>query len=197
LGHGVLSTALSSFALRYPEVMLDVQFSDRIASLVDEGFDLAVRVGRPADSTLVARKLGQARLQVVASESYLAKRGVPLRPEDLTRHDCVIDTNIRDPLTWRFQDNGRPISVTVAGRIRYSTAEACIAAAEAGLGIAIGPDFATRPGLAAGRLRCVLESFVEEPMGIHVLYPPGRHLAAKVRAFVDFMVEYFRPNEPR
>lgn len=188
-----LCHALGGFARRYPEIALDVQFNDRLVNLVDEGFDAAVRVGRPADSTLIARLLCPSRVLVVAAPEYLARRGTPARPADLAGHDCIIDSNFREPQDWRFGGSGAgPVVVTVAGRIRFSNAEACLCAAEAGLGIARLPDFVASEALGAGRLREVLADHADAPMGVFALYPPGRHLAVKVRVLVDFLAAWFR-----
>lgn len=117
-----LAPVLLDFARAYPEIELDVGFSDRTVNLVDEGFDLAVRIGRPGDSSLIARKLCDARVVVVAAPDYLARRGTPTEPAGLADHDCIIDTNFADPLVWRFE--GSAPSVPVRGRLRFSNAEA-------------------------------------------------------------------------
>lgn len=182
-----LTPALNDFAARYPEIALDVSFSDRVVNLVDEGFDLAVRVGRPADSSLVSRKLCDVRVVVIGAPAYLARRGEPARPEDLAAHDCITDTNYRDPDRWPFAESGAERTVAVRGRIRYSNAEACVRAAEAGLGLARAPAFVAAEAIRAGRVRPLLEAFETEPYGIHALYPHSRHLAAKVRVLVDFL----------
>jgi len=186
-----LRFALGAFARQYPDISLDVQFSDRLVNLVDEGFDVAVRVGRPADSSLIARRLCDARLVLVASPAYLAARPPVTRPGDLSAQDCIIDTNFRDPLIWRFAGHDGPVAVPVAGRLRFSNAEACLGAAEDGLGIANVPDFVAQDSLRQGRVVEVLPGAGDAPMGVFVLYPPGRHLAAKVRAFIDFMSAHF------
>ena len=187
-----LAPALNDFAVRYPEIAVEVQFSDRIVSLVDEGFDAAIRVGRADDSSLIARKLCSTRIILVASDGYLARRGKPEQPEDLGQHECVIDTNFRDPGIWRFAAPSGPIAVAVSGRLRYSNAEACLGAAEIGLGIAYVPDFVAAGSLRQGRVRPLLNEFEVPPFGIFALYPPGRHLAAKVRVFVDFLADRFK-----
>lgn len=188
-----LAPTLNDFALRYPDIELDVSFSDRLVSLVDEGFDMAVRVGRSADTSLIARKLCDVRIVVIGAPSYVADHGEPASPDDLARHACIIDTNIREPNRWTFQnaDGGQKI-VPVAGRIRYSNAEACQWAAEAGLGLARLPSFVAGPAIAAGRVRRLLRSFETAPFGVHALYPHSRHLAAKVRVLVDFLAERYR-----
>jgi len=187
-----LVPALNDFALHYPQIELDVSFNDRMVNLVDEGFDAAIRAGRIADSSLIARKLCDMQTIPVASDAYLAQRGHPAHPADLTRHQCIIDTNFRDPLIWRFRDQDGPIAVPLTGRLRYSNAEACLQAAEMGLGIAHVPDFVAEPSLAAGRIRALLHGYQETPGGIYALYPPGRHLATKVRILVDFLATRFK-----
>ena len=187
-----LVPALNDFARAYPQIDLDVSFTDRMVNLVDEGFDAAIRAGRVADSSLIARKLCDMQTLLVAAPAYLATHGTPSHPADLTGHSAIIDSNFRDPLIWRFRDKDQPLAIPLTGRLRYSNAEACLQAAEAGLGIAHVPDFVAGPSLAAGRTRALLPDFAEPPGGIYALYPPGRHLAAKLRALVDFLADRFR-----
>lgn len=186
-----LVPALNDFARAFPEIDLDVSFTDRMVNLVDEGFDAAIRAGRVADTSLIARKLCAMHTILVAAPAYLAEHGPLAHPTDLARHACIIDTNFRDPLIWRFQDGAKPLSIPLTGRLRYSNAEACLLAAEAGLGIANLPDFVAGPSLAAGRTQALLTEYIEPPGGIYALYPPGRHLTAKLRALVDFLVIRF------
>ncbi|MDR6953126.1 DNA-binding transcriptional LysR family regulator [Ancylobacter sp. 3268] len=191
-----LTPALLDFARAYPEIRLDVGFTDRVVDLVEEGYDAAVRIGTPVDSSLVARKLCEARVVLVASPSYLAARGVPARPQDLADHDCIIDTNFRDPHNWRFRNPaGGAVDIAIAGRLRFSSGEACLAAAAAGLGIANVPSFIAGPHIRAGDVRRLLAASEAAPHGLFALYPSGRHLALKVRVLVDFLVERFR-GEP-
>lgn len=190
-----LVPALNDFARLYPQIDLDVSFTDRMVNLVDEGFDAAIRAGRVADSTLIARKLCDMHTIIVASPAYLDDRGTPAHPVDLAGHQAIIDTNFRDPLIWRFREAGSLLSIPLTARLRYSNAEACLQAAEAGLGIAHVPDFVAGPSLAEGRTRALLSEFAEAPGGIYALYPPGRHLAVKLRALVDFLAARFhRPD---
>ena len=187
-----LAPALNEFASRYPQIELDVSFTDRVVNLVDDGFDMAVRVGRPDDSSLIARKLCEVRIVVLGAPTYLESHGEPATPEDLARHECIIDTNFRDPNRWPFRIGGAERLVPVSGRIRYSNAEACLRAAEAGLGLACVPAFIAGDALRSGRVTRLLGGFETEPYGVHVLYPHSRHLAAKVRALVDFLAERYR-----
>ena len=184
-----LAPLLVAFAEAHARIALEVQFSDRLVNLVDEGFDLAVRVGKPADSSLIARKLCEARVMCVAAPAHIAARGRPARPEDLASHDCIIDLNLRDPHHWPFRGGQR---VPVKGRLAFSNAGACLTAVEAGLGIAFSPDFVAAEALAEGRVEQVLAEFEDEPLAVYTLYPSGRHLAAKVRVLVDFLAEGLR-----
>ena len=197
LGATRLAPLLIDFARGFPDIQLDVSFSDRIVNLVDEGFDMAVRIGTPADSSLIARKLCDMRIVVAAAPAYLDAFGEPAIPEALAGRDCIIDTNFREPLVWRFRapDGGSSITVTVTGRLRFSNADACLLAAEAGLGIARTPSFIAGPRLRAGLLRPLLSAWQDQPNGLYAIYPAGRHLAAKVRVLVDFLAEAFR-GEP-
>ncbi|GGA53633.1 LysR family transcriptional regulator [Pelagibacterium lentulum] len=188
-----LTPALNDFALRYPEIELDVSFSDRVTNLVDEGFDMAIRIGRPADSSLVARKLCDVRIVVVGASSYIDRMGEPGSPDELIKHTCVIDTNFREPDRWPFRSpTGDVVMAQVAGRMRYSNAEACLRAAEAGLGLAFVPSFVAGASVREGGVRRLLQEFETTPFLVHALYPHSRHLAAKVRVLVDFLAERYR-----
>lgn len=197
-GTRILSPLLCEFAAAHPAIGLDVAFSDRSASLVDEGFDLALRIGAPKDSGLIARRLARIRLVTAAAPDYLRQRGVPVTPAELSGHDCIIDMNFREPGVWRFRDpaDQSAIAVGVAGRLSFANAEACAVAAEAGLGILHGPSFVSGPALAAGRLRRILPDCEPEPVDLMALYPAARHLAGKVRVLVDFLVSRFREDPP-
>ena len=188
-----LAPALNAFAGLYPDIELDVSFSDRVVNVVDEGFDLAVRVGRPGDSSLIIRRLCAVRIVVVGAPSYLEHHDAPASPADLGQHACIIDTNFREPNRWPFKgETGEVEMVSVDGRIRYSNAEACVQAAELGLGFACVPAFVAGEALRSGRLIRLLPSFEPDPYDVHVLYPHSRHLAAKVRLLVDFLSERYR-----
>ena len=188
-----LAPALNAFAGLYPDIELDVTFSDRVVNVVDEGFDLAVRVGRPGDSSLIIRRLCAVRIVVVGARSYLEQHDAPKSPSDLAEHACIIDTNFREPTRWPFKgETGEVEMASVDGRIRYSNAEACVQAAELGLGLACVPAFVAGESLRSGRLIRLLPSFEPDPYDVHVLYPHSRHLAAKVRLLVDFLSERYR-----
>ncbi|MEI4471582.1 LysR family transcriptional regulator [Frigidibacter sp. MR17.24] len=193
-GARVLAPVLTDFAARYPQIRLQVDFSDRLTGLVDEGFDLAVRVGAPRDSGLIARRLCPIRVGVVAAPGYLAQRGTPRSPADLAQHDCILDGNFANPAAWAFRDpaTGRDSALPVTGRLQFASAEAVAEAAVRGAGLARGPDFVLGPLVQAGRLRPVLTEWEAEPILLHALYPAGRHLPARLRRLIDLLVEAFR-----
>jgi DNA-binding transcriptional LysR family regulator len=186
-----IGPALLDFAAAYGQVGLEVSFSDRAVNLVEEGFDAAVRVGGLTDSSLVARRLASARIVTCASPAYLAQHGTPLAPDDLAGREVIIDLNPKDPFVLDFGRGAARQTVRVDGRLRFSSAQACLAAARAGLGIARSPAFAAVDDLRAGHLQSLLCAFEPEPLPIHVAYPHARHLAAKVRAFIDFLAQRF------
>ena len=180
---------LLDFARRFPEIRLDVDFSDQLRNLVAEGYDAALRVGHPTDSSLMARKVCEVGIALGAAPGYLDRRGMPGRPQDLEAHACIVDTNFHDLGTWRFRVPGtrEPFAVPVTGAMLLSNGEACIAAAEAGFGIARVPDFVAREGLASNRLRRLLPDWEDQPFDVQATYPPARHLAARVRVLIDFL----------
>jgi DNA-binding transcriptional LysR family regulator len=188
---------LIGFARAYPDIQLDVSFADRLVNLVDEGFDAAVRIGNPSDSSLIARKLCDMRVVTAAAPAYLDRTGVPEDPAALATRECIIDTNFREPFTWRFRsrDGSSTIAVPVRGRLRFSSAEACLTAAAAGLGIARVPSFMAGPCFRAGTVRPLLQAFEDRSFGVYVVYPPSRHLALKLRVLVDFLAARYR-GEP-
>lgn len=185
---------LVPFARAFPEIHIDASFSDRVVGLVEEGFDMAIRIGKPGDSSLIARRLCDVRIVIVASPQYLAANGEPQTAQDLAGHECIIDTNFRDPGNWRLRTapDGVYDSFPVTGRISFSNAEACVAAATAGMGVARIPSFIAGDGLRDGSLKLLLEPLEEEKTGLFALYPPARHLAVKVRALVDFLANAYR-----
>lgn len=187
-GKNQLTPALLDFASGCEAVSLDVNFSDRVVNLVEEGFDVAVRIGHLTDSSLVARRLAAVRMVTCASPDYLARAGAPSTLADLAAHEAIIDTNARDATAWRFGPHGDLQEVRVHGRLRFNGAEPAVAAAVAGFGITRSPAFAAAEDLRAGRLVPLLCNFEPELIHVHAVYPHARHLAAKVRAFVDFLV---------
>ncbi|HSV04648.1 MAG TPA: LysR family transcriptional regulator [Phenylobacterium sp.] len=190
-GSKQLDPALLDFAAAYPSVSLEVFYADRMVNLVDEGFDVAIRIGRLPDSSLIARRLAPVTMIACASPAYLQKHGAPQSPSDLAAHEAIIDLNTAEPNLWSFAQEGECMDVRVHGRLRFAGAESCLAAAERGLGVARSPDFIAADRLREGRLTPLLCGFEPEVIAVHAVYPHSRHLAAKVRVFVDFLAERF------
>jgi len=186
-----LTPALLDFAEAYPEVSLDVSSTDRMVNLVEEGFDVGVRIGQLADSSVIARKLAAVRMVTCASPDYLARAGTPATPQDLAGHEAIIDTNAREPQVWSYGSQADNYEVRVHGRLRFAGADACVAAARRGMGLTRSPAFAAAQDLRAGRLIPLLCAWEPQLIHVHAVYPHARHLAAKVRVFVDFLAERY------
>jgi DNA-binding transcriptional LysR family regulator len=187
-----VSPAIGAFLAVYPEVKFDVSLSDRIVDLVEEGYDLAIRIGAAGGETVVARKLGEARMVACASPAYLEAHGGPKTPEELARHPCLTYeyTPVRNVWPFRGKD-GREHAVRVSGPLHSNNGDLLAAAAVAGVGIAYEPEFILGPDLKAGRLVPILTSYSAPPGPIYAVYPSRRYLSAKVRAFVDFLAQRF------
>lgn len=183
-----LAPLLAQFAQSYPDIALEVQFTDRVTNLVEEGFDAAIRIGHVSDSGLKSRKLGEAQIIALAAPAYLAAHGTPRKPQDLTAHEAVIDLNSREPRSWPFASE----RVLVQGRLAFSNATACLIAAEAGLGVTRIPEFVAADSIAAGRVIHLLSEYEAPLLGIHLLYPADRRVTAKLRALIDFMARALR-----
>jgi len=192
-----LAPAIPDFLARCPEVKIDLTLNDRFVDLVDEGYDMAVRIGHLIESSLVARRLAPLRRVVCASPAYLAARGVPATPDDLAGHECLRYSNIPVGDEWTFTaPDGRARSAEVTGRLRVNNGDALRIAALEGLGLACLPTFIVGEDLRAGTLVPVLEGAAHQSGGVFAVYPHARHLSPKVRAFIDFLVERFGPNPP-
>lgn len=180
---------LPEFLQTYPDVRLDVEVSDRMVDIVAEGFDVVIRASRLDDTGLIARKLMTSRLLTVASPDYLQRHGEPQNPRDLSDH-ALIDFSYRKVAgSWEYRDGqGRSTTVAITPRLVCNSAETELAAVVAGTGIARLPGMACERELDAGLLQPILTAYEELPIGVHALYPSRTHLAAKVRAFVDFLV---------
>jgi DNA-binding transcriptional LysR family regulator len=191
-GMRYLTPVVAAFMARHPQMSFEVELSDRIVDLVDEGFDAAVRIGAVGGQNLVARKVGATQLVCCASPAYLARNGEPRTPEDLARHACLVYTYAPQRETWTFTDRtGSERKVRIAGPVHANNGSFLQALALEGIGIAYEPDFIVGPDVRAGRLVPILRDFAPPPTGIHVVYASRRHLSAKVRAFSDFLAERF------
>ncbi|MBI4183934.1 MAG: LysR family transcriptional regulator [Proteobacteria bacterium] len=196
MSFGVLHVTplIPDFMARYPALGVDLALNDRYVDLVEEGYDVAVRIGQLADSSLIARRLAPARAAVCASPAYLARHGRPARPEDLKAHNCLGYAYFSSGDEWRFRVGGRMLTVRIAGNFRANNGEVLREAAVRGLGLALLPTFICGRDLKSGALEAVLREAMPEPRGIFAVYPQGRYLSAKIRAFVDFLAAAFGPR---
>ncbi|TVP43498.1 MAG: LysR family transcriptional regulator [Halomonas sp.] len=187
---------LTSFMHRYPLIELDVDFSDRMVDVIEEGFDAVIRTGEPADSRLMSRSLGNYSLVLVASPEYLSQQGQPQTPADLVDHACLQHKfpNTGKFEAWPFRPMGNETTPTLNTAMVCNTSEALIDVARAGLGIACLPDFMVREGIDKGELVTVLNDYIEHQGTFRILWPTSKHLAPKLRVFIDFMVEELFKN---
>jgi DNA-binding transcriptional LysR family regulator len=183
---------VTTFLSRHPGVAVNLMLMDRNVNLIEEGVDVAIRIGHLADSSLVARKLGHIRHVVCATPDYLARQGEPKRPQDLEHHYCLQFTALTPGPDWHFQDRHEEIKVRVNSRFSSNHGDAVIDAAVQGLGLAMVLSYQIQPYVASGVLSVVLEQFEPPPVPIHAVYPHARLLSAKVRVFLDFIAENLR-----
>ncbi|MBP2299318.1 LysR family transcriptional regulator [Azospirillum picis] len=186
-----LAPAVAEFLERYPAIEIDMDLNDRYVDLIDEGYDMAIRIGRLRDSSLIARRLAPARMALCASPAYLKAHGIPQTPEDLTQHRCLIYTNVPSPDLWQFTVDGELRNIRVSGPVRVNNGDLLREAAVAGLGFVILPTFLCGEALSRGELVSVLHHAVRSDLSVNAVYPQNRHLSPKVRVFVDFLVQRF------
>ena len=183
---------IAEFSRRHPRVEFDLDLNDRRIDLLAEGVDLAVRIGRLRDSSLIARRLFDARTVVCAAPSYLDRHGVPETPEDLAGHRCLLYSNIPDPTRWVWRDStGQQHDVRVHAALLASSGDFLLAAAIQGLGIAVEPTFTAGEAISRGDLVPLLTEYQWPVSPAWAVYPPTRHLSYRVRAFIDYLAEHF------
>jgi len=187
-----LAGPLARFLAAHPDTTVDLVLSDRLVDLVEERVDVAIRITRLRDSSLVARKLATTSLHVCASPAYLERRGTPERPEDLLRHDCLRYTQLRAEDEWRFYGRNGRIRVPVSGPFSTGNGTMLREAAAQGLGLAMLPRFMVDEDLRTGRLVTVLDAFAPRPIGIHAIHAAGRAPAPRLRALLDVLAAEFR-----
>jgi DNA-binding transcriptional LysR family regulator len=187
-----LAPAVAQFMRKFPTVKVEVEASDRIVDLVDEGFDAAVRIGAVRGQNLVARRVGSTRLICCASPAYLAAHGEPRTPGDLAKHACLLYQYAPQRDTWSFTDkHGEESRVRLSGPAYANNGAFLSALARDGIGIAYEPDFIVADDIRAKRLVAILRGYTGTIGAISVVYASRRHLSAKVRAFSDFLAQYF------
>jgi DNA-binding transcriptional LysR family regulator len=191
VGFGRLHVApvMSAYLKRYPDVSGDLRLSDRMINLVEDGVDLAVRIGHLPDSSLVARHVGEMRRIVVASKDYLRQHGEPATPEAIASHETIQFGAMTALPDWRFIRDGHEVRVATRPRFSTNSADAAIGHAEQGGGLTQVLAYQAAESIKAGRLKIVLAKFEQPPLPIHVVYPTSRLLSAKVRSFIDLVTE--------
>jgi DNA-binding transcriptional LysR family regulator len=189
-----IAPALPEFLSRHPEVRVDMSIGDRFVDLADEGFDVAIRITQEPAGNLVARRLAPVNRKIVATPAYFKRRGVPRKPMELAKHNCLTYTHFNPKDTWRLRGPAGDIAVPISGNLRLNDDEALSAAVLGGLGVALLPTFIIGGALKERRLRAVLSDYVPSERFIYAVYLPNRHLPAKVRAFIDFLVDRYSPS---
>jgi DNA-binding transcriptional LysR family regulator len=184
-----VSPVMSAYLKRYPEVSAELRLADRMVNLVEDGIDLAVRIGHLADSSLVARHVGEMRRIVVASSGYLQQRGEPNTPEAVASHETIQFGAMTASPDWRFVEDGREIRVACTPRFTTNSADAAIQYAEQDGGLTRVLAYQAADAIKGGRLRVVLAQFEQPPLPIHIVYPTSRLLSAKVRAFINLVTD--------
>ncbi|MGQ0582402.1 MAG: LysR family transcriptional regulator [Reyranella sp.] len=189
-----LAPIIGEFLERYPAVQLELLPTDRVVDVIDERVDVAIRIGKLADTSFMARKIGEDVRLICAAPSYLARRRTPGQPEDLTHHDCIVNRDRPELNRWPFRIDGNIRLIEVNGRLAVNEGEAQMRLALQGLGIVCLTRLTLAGAIRRGDLVPLLGDFyAEEPVPIHAVYPHRRHLAPKVTAFVNFLIEKFTP----
>ncbi|HVY05339.1 MAG TPA: LysR family transcriptional regulator [Burkholderiales bacterium] len=190
LGQMYLGPLLLKFQSMHPGLMIDLALADRFVDLVEEGVDVAIRIGRLVDSNLAARRIGTSERCLIATPAYLKKNGTPKTPQDLVNHNCILYAYLSTGNEWVFGKDGE-IRVRVSGTLRANNGEAIRQAVMADLGIAASPAWLIQDDLRSGRLQEILRDYAPPPGEINAVYPSGRHVSAKVRAFTEFLKAEF------
>jgi DNA-binding transcriptional LysR family regulator len=184
-----LAPAIAAFGALHPQMRFDVELSDHAVDIVDEGFDLAVRIGEIGSQSLIGRRIGASQLICCAAPAYLREHGTPTAPADLVQHICLSYEYLPSRNVWRFCDpDGACHDIRITGTAHANNGEMLAALATAGVGICYEPDFIVAPELRTGALVRLMLDFSVPSIPIYVVYPSRRHLSAKVRAFVDFLI---------
>lgn len=186
-----LAPAISDYLQRHPRVRVELTLDDRVIDLVEHNVDVAVRIGELRDSSLIARKLASCRVLVCAAPAYLKRHGAPKHPDDLRDHPCLSYAYMSDGGDWRFSRGEESVSVRIDARLRSNNGDAIVAAAAAGAGIALQPDFIAGPLLREGALVEILPGWRAAEFGVYALYSQGQFLPTKSRAFINHLADAY------
>lgn len=191
-GRAFIMPCIIDYMRRYPQVEVSAQFVDRVVNLVEDGLDVAVRIGHLPDSSLRAARVGQIRRVLCAAPAYLEAHGTPLHPSDLLEHTVVSSSAVSPRVEWRFGQGGEALTVRMRPRLVVTSNDAALDAAVGGLGVTRLLSYQVAEQVERGALRLLLEDFEEAPWPVHIVHREGRHGSAKVRAFIDLAVEQLR-----
>lgn len=196
LGTHHLKYPIAEFARTYPEVLLDVQFEDRIIDLASEGFDMVLRIGVLPDSSMIARKLASCPIHMCASANYLARYGEPETPEDLAHHHVLAYTRNKGAHEWRYRDkHGTEGVVALTSNFKCDFAEMMVEAASQGIGIVVSPVFFIQEALTSGALQPILTGYTTWPeRNLYAIFPPNRYLSTRLRLLVDHLDAYCKKS---
>lgn len=190
-GNAVLGPVICAIAQRYPKLEIQVELNDRFVDLIEEGFDVALRIRTNLpDSSLIARRISRITRSVCAAPSYLKRMGTPKSPEELKDHTCLIYTLSTSPYDWKFLSGNKSVTVRVAGGIQSNNGQFLTSFLHAGMGIGFLPDFTVGDDIRAGRLKPILENYQTEAHDLYLVYPANRHQSPKLRAFMDMAVPH-------
>ena len=193
-GFRQLAPIIADFHRKYPGIEVDLSLNDRIIDVVEEGYDLVLRITQPEDSSLVARRIADCRFAIAASPDYLKRHGQPQRPEDLSDHQCLQYSYAWSTQLWKLREANDDIRIRVTGPLTTNNGEMICAAAIEGMGICLLPTFICCDALRTGQLQQILSDHTPAPIGIYLVYPSSRLLSTKVRRFIDHTVECIGDN---
>lgn len=195
LGASHIAPQVAAFAATHPQVSIDLVLNDRMVDLVEEGYDIAIRVGRLSESTLIARRIGKMRLICCASPAYIKSHGRPAAPKELCNHECILYSYASTRSTWLISVDGSEMSVKVGGRFSSNNGAAICEMAISGLGIILQPDFIVDPYLRSGALERLFPDQIPEGGGIYAVYQSRRHVPLRLRLFLDHLSLAFSKND--
>ncbi len=191
-GEKYLVEALADFSVEYPEISTAVDLTDRYVDILEEGIDLAIRIGNLEDSSLLAKQIGMSTVVLCASPQYLSTAPDLHTPDDLQHHSCIVDTNFKARNKWTFTVNGAPKVFEVDSRLKINNANGARTLALKGQGVVLSPYYMVSEDIEENRLMPLLTDFTRSELAIHAVYPSTRHLTARVRRFIDFIATRFK-----
>lgn len=194
-GRMYVMPAIVEYLQKYPDTEVSAMFVDRVVNLLEEGVDVALRIGELSDSSFKALKVGTVRRVVCASPAYIEQHGLPLHPDELSKHPIIVASNLGPNVEWRFLDNNQTSIVRIKPRLTVTSNDAAIEAAVEGLGITRLISYQIAPQLASGQLKIILSEFELPSMPIHILHREGRQSSVKIRAFIDLVAEKLRADK--